>query len=494
VASGNEDVSILDVYSWSSLLGFGARLSNPTSMPANRPNGVHINKTGSLLAATDDGDSGQNVYPLTSIIGTRFTKPTALVTRSDIQFSPESTAIIASDIISPYIHAWAWSEGFGAKYSNPSVLPTAQGKNIAFSPNGNFITATGYSLRYPIAYGWSLSGFGTRYTGPFSMLPTSTNQYGIDVAPDNGAVAVAHVGSPYVTAVRFSASGFGTRYTFPSTVPSSGSSSYANCVRFSPDGAYIAVGTQSSPYAHIYNWTTGGGFGVKLSAPSPTPPNVPASCAWGYDTGCIAFNSNPSTGYPVPLHIYRFAGSFGSRYSDPAILPANGGGGLSFGIQAAAAVDIPLTADVISLTLIGMAVTLKKSYVLTGNVRSISYSGQNALLKKTAVTVASVTNISCSGQNAVLSRSSEVSASAYQTRMANMALLNVDANGNYIDKKTAPISAMISSRMDNLILPNQNNLNSVGYPTLKTYLYLEASQGFILSHINQSQIITVKKN
>jgi hypothetical protein len=78
--------------------------------------------------------------------------------------------------------------------------------------------------------------------------------------------------------------------------------------------------------------------------------------------------------------------------------------------------------------------------------------------------------------------------------MANMALLNVDANGNYIDKKTAPISAMISSRMDNLILPNQNNLNSVGYPTLKTYLYLEASQGFILSHINQSQIITVKKN
>ena len=35
---------------------------------------------------------------------------------------------------SPYISVYPWSSGFGTKYSDPSTLPTGNGKSVAFSP------------------------------------------------------------------------------------------------------------------------------------------------------------------------------------------------------------------------------------------------------------------------------------------------------------------------------------------------------------------------
>ena len=75
-----------------------------------------------------------------------------------------------------------------------------------------------------------------------------------------------------------------------------------------------------------------------------------------------------------------------------------------------------------------------------------------------------------------------------------MALKNVDANGNYLDKNTASLSDILSSRLEQIILPNSANASTQGYPTLKSYLALEAAQGYVLSHMTQSQIITTNMN
>jgi len=504
IASGG-DTTILDVYPWSSTSGFGARLSDPASMPAGISYGIDINQTGSLIAATDGTSASQNVYPLTSIIGTQFSKPAITApTDLDVKFSPASTEIVGSGSSSPFLHAWAWSSGWGTKFSNPSSVPTQYAKNIAFSPNGNFLAVNNTTLRYPAAYGWSSSGFGTRYTTGSTQLPTSTTQYSIDFSPTSDAVAVGFSRSPYFYVFRFSGSGYGTRYTSAATLPGSLTTDFIWCLKFAPNNAYIALGGSASPYVYIYGWSYAGGIGTKVSNPSDIPSVYPSSVGWSADSDAVSFG---------PYFTYPFtAGAFGTRYATPGT--PGSGGDVAFGLQASAAAAYSLTANVGSFsltnnsanTILGRSISsnvtnvsgsgqnalLKKTTVSVASVTNVSCSGQNVLLKKTTVSVASVTNVSCSGQNAELSRSSAVSASAYQMRMANLALLNVDANGNYIDKKTAPISAMLSSRVDNLILPNQTNLNSVGYPTLKTYLYLEASQGFILSHINQSQIITVK--
>jgi hypothetical protein len=67
------------------------------------------------------------------------------------------------------------------------------------------------------AYSWSASGFGAKFANP-STLPTSTG-YSVSFSPDSNAIAVAHNGSPYITTYPWSASGFGTKFANPSTLP-----------------------------------------------------------------------------------------------------------------------------------------------------------------------------------------------------------------------------------------------------------------------------------
>jgi hypothetical protein len=172
-----------------------------------------------------------------------------------------------------------------------------------------------------------------------------------------------------------------------------------------------------------------------------------------------------------PLFVYQFSGSFGVRYSDPVVAPIGGGGDLAFGLQSAAAA-FTLTASVSSFTLTKNNANLIKGRSISANVANISCGGQNVLLNKTTIAVASVG----------------------QTRIVYMALKNVDANGNYIDKNTASIAGVLSSRLELIILPNSANANTQGYPTLKSYLVLEAAQGYVLSHMTQSQIITTNMN
>ena len=463
-ASGG-NTTILDVYPWSSASGFGARLSDPASMPFGIPSGLDINKTGSLIAATDDTSAAQNVYPLTNVIGTRFAKPAATAPLYlDVKFSPASTEIVGSDSSSPYLHAWAWSSGWGTKFSNPVNLPTQYAKNIAFSPNGNFIAVNNTTLRYPSAYGWSTSGFGTRYSTGSTQLPTSTTQYSIDFSPTSDAVAVGFSRSPYFYVFRFSGSGYGTRYSSAATLPGSTTSHFIWCAKFSPDNAYIALGGNASPYVHIYGWSYASGIGTKVSNPSEFPDNYPTSIAWSANSDAVAFGW-------ASYFTYQFTGgAFGTRYATPG--SPGSGGGVAFGLQASAAAAFSLTANVSSFSLTNNSANLIKGRSISANVGNISCSGQNVLLNKTTIAVASVG----------------------QTRIAFMALKNVDANGNYLDKNTASLSDILSSRLDLIILPNSANTSTQGYPTLKSYLALEAAQGYVLSHMTQSQIITTNMN
>lgn len=49
-------------------------------------------------------------------------------------------------------------------------------------------------------------------------------------------------------------------------------------VAFSPDGAYIGVAINSSPYVYVYPWS--GSFGAKMSNPATLPPGIPNEIAW----------------------------------------------------------------------------------------------------------------------------------------------------------------------------------------------------------------------
>lgn len=81
---------------------------------------------------------------------------------------------------------------------------------------------------------------------------------------------------------------------------------------------------------------------------------------------------------------------------------------------------------------------------------------------------------------------------AIGVHFVRLGLFTVDINGARIDKSGsgASINTMKSTSMEFLVIPDASVPNSSGYPTMKNYIQLEASNNFVVSHIDQSIIIT----
>jgi hypothetical protein len=81
---------------------------------------------------------------------------------------------------------------------------------------------------------------------------------------------------------------------------------------------------------------------------------------------------------------------------------------------------------------------------------------------------------------------------ALTVHVASFRLMNVDVNGNPIDKndKSTSISQLSYTRMETLVIPDSSVPNTTGYPTIKEYLEREATDGFKLNHLSQTMVIT----
>ena len=91
-------------------------------------------------------------------------------------------------------------------------------------------------------------------------------------------------------------------------------------------GNYLAVARTISPYISVYPWS-GSGFGTKFSNPA----TLPASTGYGVafspagDTIAVAHDTTPF------ISVYPWSGSgFGTKFSNPATLPTGRGNGVKF--------------------------------------------------------------------------------------------------------------------------------------------------------------------
>jgi len=85
---------------------------------------------------------------------------------------------------------------------------------------------------------------------------------------------------------------------------------------------------------------------------------------------------------------------------------------------------------------------------------------------------------------------------AIGVHFVRLGLFTVDINGARIDKSGlgASINTMKSTSMEFLVIPDATVPNSSGYPTMKEYIKLEADDNFVVSHIDQSIIITYNQS
>ena len=266
----------------------------------------------------------QAAYPFTSGVGygTRYADPVTAIGGgpSSIDFSPMGDAVVFATNESPFLDVYRWSgNGFGARYANAATIAGNALACATFSSQGNAIAAVNGSFTPTVeAWRWdSRNGFGTKYSNPATATFSATRA--VAFHPSDTAVAVSNSNSPFINAYAWtSASGFGTKFANPATLPAG--SPQANApknIAFSPAGDAVAIAHATTPFVTAYAWSESG-FGTKFADPATLPASTGCAVAFSPtgDAIAVAHSSSPYfTAYP-------WSGSgFGTKYSNAVGLP-----------------------------------------------------------------------------------------------------------------------------------------------------------------------------
>lgn len=204
--------------------------------------------------------------------------------------------------------------------------PLGSGLGVAFSPDSQLLTvahdtSTPFVKNYYLASGSGTSTIWTALSAPAS-LPAG-NGRGCAYSPDGQFMAIAHDTSPFVTIYQISGTGSGTTYT-KLTNPSSLPAGNGSGVAFSQDSQFMAVAHTTSPFVTIYqiNGTT---F-TKLSNPASLPASDGKGVAFSRDGNWMAV-AHTTTPF---VTIYSISGTTFTKATNPATLPDGNGTGVAF--------------------------------------------------------------------------------------------------------------------------------------------------------------------
>ena len=139
------------------------------------------------------------------------------------------------------------------------------------------------------------------WLGNPAALPAGVG-YGCTFSPDGNYLAVAHNSTPFITIYKRSGDTF-TKLGNPAALPAG----QGNCCTFSPDGNYLAVAhATTSPFITIYK-RSGDTF-TKLDNPHVLPTGTGYSCAFSPDGNYLAVGHQMSpsiTIYKISKEIFE---------------------------------------------------------------------------------------------------------------------------------------------------------------------------------------------
>lgn len=316
----------INLYPWNSVTAtFGTRYSTPAGVVSGNYTGVRIAPNGTAVAAALSASPFVIAWALSSAgYGAKFSNPATLPAGSgnDVAWHPEMNALAVAHGASgvPGVSVYPWSaSGFGVRYANAGTPVNGEFLAVAFHPSGNAIFMANASTPFLHAYAWnSATGFGTKYANP-STLPTDGNAAKIATNPAGDAVAVSNLfGAERLNVYAWNnATGFGTRFSNPATIPTGGCTSVA----WHPSGGAIAVTQAStSPFVSTYPWSVSG-FGTRHGGPgSGTPTNRMNGVAFSGDGNTICMVGEAPF---MRAWAWNNATGFGAVRTDPATLPGS---------------------------------------------------------------------------------------------------------------------------------------------------------------------------
>jgi hypothetical protein len=209
-------------WAWNNSTGFGTKFANPSTSVGGVPGAVKFNSAGNVLFIPSATTPFAHAYAFSaSGFGTKFANPATLPPGAGTQdgYSGKQISLrYSEDVIafpsnaSPWLNVYAWSNGFGTKYTAPSDLAGQQARGMAFSSNGNTLVCGFRYTPFIAAYTWTnAGGFGTRKANPTVAIPADAR--GVAFMADNSAIIVSYGGTvaPFFNMYQWSDAGFGNQ-------------------------------------------------------------------------------------------------------------------------------------------------------------------------------------------------------------------------------------------------------------------------------------------
>lgn len=313
---------LISAYSFSNG-SLGTRFANPATVsgPGSLVTKTSFNPPGTVLSVVN---YYPNCYMWNQGFGTKYAAPSTLGGQTQHgTFNSTNTyyAFPSANVPRIFVYSWSDAGGFGAKSANPSTLPSYQGSGIAFTKDSAAIILTEAVDPFIHAYAFSNGTIGTKYANPATTIlnPKSSGKP-FAFSPTGNSFIVAISTSPWVHACSWSnAGGFGSKYANPaSAVPD-----ICNTVNFSKTGGSVMVGVSLSPnFFRAYKWTDAGGFGTTTGGLGLGYPVISAECS--NDNQYIMVGSGNDTynaSFPIRVTAWSdTSGSNNSFISNPTII------------------------------------------------------------------------------------------------------------------------------------------------------------------------------
>ena len=310
-----------------SFSGTPTLLGTPGTLPTGAPNTCKFSPDGRFLAV------GHATTPFITIYercGTIFTKLTISGTPAGavngLGWSPDGNLLVCANSTTPFITTYQRQGINFTALGTPGTLPATTGRSASFSANGEFLQIANNHISLGTA-NVMYQVQGTTFTalsivsagsgdgfGSTAWSPDSQYIFGVDGLSGLGEVWIRAGGT--FTSLGFESSIFGA--TWASTYSAGASAAW------SPDGTYLAIGCNNTPYILMYAWANQTLSAVVL--PTPIPQGLVNALAWSHDSKYLAL---AYTGSSACVDVYQnnFNGTFSivqSQLAPHSLTQANG--------------------------------------------------------------------------------------------------------------------------------------------------------------------------
>lgn len=221
-------------YPWSTSTGFGTKFANPTSLPVGTAVGLTFAKTADSTAPRLGYGTTLSpylrAYTMTdTAFATHIASPDVSPGSSvrDVKSDhPDSTwrQLYAATNSTPYVRAYQWFGGgfIGEVYANPATRPAGSAYDLAVSSpttdDDIFLAVAHNTSPRVTVYRMDVSsGFQAKASNP-TTVPTG-NGRGVDFNKNSTALAVTHETAPYITIYEWEPNtlGFGSKISDAAT-------------------------------------------------------------------------------------------------------------------------------------------------------------------------------------------------------------------------------------------------------------------------------------